>query len=50
MEEKIYKTMNTSGAWNIAIGVTTLVLGIAGGVLLIVTGARLLSRKSHILF
>lgn len=50
MEEKIYKTMRGSGALNIAIGIMILVAGIAGGVLLIISGARLLSSKSKILF
>ncbi len=46
MEEKIYKTMSGSGALNIV----TLVAGITGGVLLIISGAKLLSSKSKILF
>ena len=50
MEEKIYKTMSGSGALNIVVGVVTLVAGITGGVLLIISGARLLSSKSKILF
>ena len=39
MEEKIYKTMSGSGALNIVVGVVTLVAGITGGVLLIISGA-----------
>lgn len=50
MEEKIYKTMGGAGALNIVIGVITLVAGITGGVLLIISGAKLLSGKSKILF
>ncbi len=50
MEEKMYKTMKRSGATNIAVGVVTIIAGIAGGVLLIITGAKLLARKSEILF
>ncbi|MGN1204258.1 MAG: hypothetical protein ACI4SA_04285 [Lachnospiraceae bacterium] len=50
MEEKVYKTMRNTGAVNIAIGIVTMILGIAGGVLLIIGGAKLLSRKSDILF
>ena len=50
MEEKIYKTMSGSGALNIVVGIVTLVAGIAGGVLLIISGARLLTQKSKILF
>lgn len=50
MEEKIYKTMNGTGALNIALGVISLVAGVAGGILLIISGAKLLARKSKILF
>ncbi|MBR6769698.1 MAG: hypothetical protein IKM28_00360 [Lachnospiraceae bacterium] len=50
MEEKIYKTMSGSGALNIVVGVITLVGGITGGVLLIISGAKLLAGKSKILF
>lgn len=50
MEERIYKIMGGSGALNIVIGVVSLVAGITGGVLLIISGAKLLSGKSKILF
>lgn len=50
MEEKIYKTMNGAGALNITLGVISLVAGVAGGVLLLISGAKLLARKSKILF
>lgn len=50
MEEKIYKTMNGAGALNITLGVISLVAGVTGGVLLIISGAKLLARKSKILF
>lgn len=50
MEEKAYKTMSRTGALNITLGVIALVAGIAGGVLLIVSGARLLAVKSKLLF
>ena len=50
MEEKAYKVMSQNGALNITFGVIALVAGIAGGVLLIVGGARLLAAKSKLLF
>ncbi len=50
MEEKLYKTMNGAGAMNIVLGVVSLAVGIAGGVLLIICGAKLLAGKSKILF
>jgi len=48
--EKTYKTMNGTGALNIVLGVVVLAVGIASGVLLIISGAKLLAGKSKILF
>ncbi|MBQ7920321.1 MAG: hypothetical protein IJ324_10330 [Lachnospiraceae bacterium] len=50
MGEKEYKTMSGAGALNIVLGVVSLCVGIASGVLLIISGAKLLARKSQILF
>jgi hypothetical protein len=50
MEEKVYKTMSGAGVLNIIMGVLALVAGIAGGVLLLISGAKLVSGKSKILF
>ena len=50
MEERTYKTMGGSGALNIAVGVVVLVVGVASGVLLMISGAKLLAGRSKILF
>ena len=50
MEEKTFKTLNGTGALNIVLGVIGIVAGVTGGVLLIISGAKLLSRKSKMLF
>lgn len=50
MEEKAYKIMGLTGGLNITLGVIAIVAGIAGGVLLIVGGGRLLAAKSKLLF
>lgn len=50
MEEKTYKTMGGSGALNITLGVVALVTGVAAGVLLIISGAKLLAGRNKILF
>ncbi len=50
MEEKTYKVMKGSGALNITVGIVILAAGIASGVLLIISGAKLLAHKSKILF
>lgn len=49
MNEKIYKTMSRTGACSVAVGVVILVIGAAAGILMIVSGARLLKRKGDIL-
>ena len=49
MNEKIYKTISRTGACSFAAGIVTLVIGITAGVLMIVSGSRLLKRKSEIL-
>lgn len=50
MEEKIYKIMRGTGALNIVLGVISLVVGITAGVLLIISGGKLVAGKSRILF
>ncbi|MCI9315850.1 MAG: hypothetical protein HFI57_12880 [Lachnospiraceae bacterium] len=50
MEEKTYKTMGGAGALNIAVGVVALVVGAASGVLLLISGAKLLAGRNKILF
>ena len=49
MNEKIYKTMASSGAGSLVLGIVVLVTGLVTGILMIVNGARLLRRKSEIL-
>ena len=48
--EKAYKTMKTSGAINIALGVVVLVLGLASGIWMIASGGCLLKNKRHIVW
>ncbi len=50
MKEDIYKTMNNVGSGNIAVGAVMIVLGVAAGVLAIISGARLLAKKDNLLF
>lgn len=49
MNEKIYKTMSGAGASSLVLGIVVLVTGVAAGVMMIISGARLLKRKSEIL-
>ena len=50
MNEKVYKTMSIAGAGNIAIGIVMVLSGITCGILAIVSGAKMLKRKSDIIF
>ena len=49
MNEKIYKTMSSIGACSLAVGIIVLTTGIVTGIMMIVSGARLLKKKSDIL-
>ncbi len=50
MNEKAYKTMGSVGAGSLVIGIVLIVVGLAAGILAIVNGARLLKRKSDLIF
>ena len=50
LEEKIYKTMKVVGIWNLVMGIVTIVVSVLAGSAMIVNGARLLKKKSEILF
>ena len=50
MNEKAYKAMGLAGAAGIAVGIVVTVIGIAAGVISIISGARLLKEKKGILF
>lgn len=50
MNEKVYKTMENVGGWNIALGIVLIVVGVTMGVLQIIHGGRLLNGKKDITF
>ena len=50
MNEKIYKAMSSAGAGSLVLGIIVLVTGIATGVLMIINGAKLIRRKSDLIF
>jgi len=50
MTEKAFKTMGNAGAANLAIGITLIVLGVASGVILIISGAKLFRAKRGLTF
>lgn len=50
MEEKVYKTMGSTGAANLVVGICLIISGLAAGILLIINGARLLKNRTKIVF
>lgn len=50
MDEQAYKTMKSVGILNLIIGILTIAAGIGAGVCMIISGGRLLKKKSNILF
>ncbi len=50
MMEKIYHTMKSVGVWNLVMGILLIVAGTVSGTLLILNGAKLLKKKSELLF
>ena len=48
--EKVYKTMRASGAGNIILGIVVLLTGVTTGILLIVSGGKLLHDKKRLMF
>ena len=48
--EKVYKVMRGTGGISIALGIVSIVIGVAVGVLTILNGARLLRSKSDLTF
>ncbi|MDE6712597.1 MAG: hypothetical protein K2K20_02570 [Lachnospiraceae bacterium] len=50
MEEKTYKAMSLGGTAGIVTGVISIIVGVACGVVMIVSGARLLAERKNILF
>lgn len=48
MNEKIYKTVVWAGAVNLSLGIIVTAAGAACGILMIISGARLLRRKNEI--
>lgn len=50
MNEKVYKVMRGVGVSNIVMGIVVIALGVACGVLNIISGAKLIKEKSNIIF
>lgn len=49
MNEKVFKTVSSMAVWNIVMGIVVLVTGITSGVLLLISGAKLMKSKSELM-
>ncbi len=49
MDEKIYKAMCRGGITNLVLGISILAGGITAGILLIISGAKLLKHRMNIM-
>ena len=50
MNEKIYRTMGSTGDSSLVLGIVVLISGITAGILLIIHGAKLLKKREHLVF
>lgn len=50
MSEKVYKTMKSAGVTNLVLGILLMVISCVWGIFLIVSGTKLLKKKSDLLF
>ena len=48
MNEKIYTTVVWAGVVNLSLGIIVAAVGVVSGILMIISGARLLKRKNEI--
>ena len=49
MDERTYKVLGGTGALNITFGVMSIVFGLTAGVLLIISGAKLLGSRRNVI-
>lgn len=49
MNERVFKTVSSMAVWNIVMGIVVLVTGITSGVLLLISGAKLMKSKSELM-
>lgn len=50
MNEKLFKTVANTGIWNLVMGIIIIVTGVTSGVLLLISGARLIKSKNEVMF
>ncbi len=50
MNEKVFKTMSVAGVVNVTIGIILIVVGLAAGIIAIMSGTRLIKDKNGLTF
>ena len=48
--EMIYRNMRFSGALNLTLGIVILIVGITSGIMLLISGGKLMAGKSRVIF
>ncbi len=49
MNEKLFKTISSSGIGNLVMGIILITVGVATGVLLLISGGRLIKSKHDLM-
>ena len=50
MNEKAYKAIHNNGVASLVLGIIIVCVGVAAGTILIITGAKVLKKKSELIF
>lgn len=50
MEENTYRTMSNVGIWSLVLGIVTICISVAVGVMMIINGAKLIKSKTELTF
>ena len=50
MEDKVYRSMGVIGAYNLAVGIILMVVGVTCGILSIIGGAHLFKNQKKLTF
>lgn len=50
MNEKFYRTVSSAGVWSLVMGIVTIVTGVATGVLLLITSAKIFKSRNDGLY
>lgn len=49
MNERLFKTISSSGVGNLVMGIILIIVGVTTGVLLLISGAKLIKSKYNVM-